>query len=406
MTKSLAPPPIISPVNSSRSTTYSTSPGLEYDGPRRPKRTSDPCYGIAALVSDHSVQAGLRDQRYFGHDDPFLVRDGEDHGGVLPRKRYPSPPPPPPPKYRQPPTTYTISSAEAESRLENSLTKRVMSPSRHSNPSSHISPFKTEIDDGHYNVSMKPLTSRSTRVIGERRTPVLGPTSPHTPSRVGSAALEPHASASEDSTFTTPPPLSGGEIERIRQRQAMLQETRVVESEKRRPDYLMRIKRSRDSADEEAAQRERENAILGLDVTVSPFRGRRLKLYQPVAVAGSVILEEPAQLDELAEPRTPPPIGTAPTGSIPFQPSTVPSVSMHAIDWRSPRRGGSSPVAWTEDDERKKQKRLQAFAALEPSSKGRRLKPAEVVGQGRVIIDVTSEETRKLAEGSHHKSRR
>lgn len=79
---------------------------------------------------------------------------------------------------------------------------------------------------------------------------------------------------------------------------------------------------------------------------------------------------------------------------------------MHAIDWRSPRRGGSSPVAWTEDDERKKQKRLQAFAALEPSSKGRRLKPAEVVGQGRVIIDVTSEETRKLAEGSHHKSRR
>ena len=79
----------------------------------------------------------------------------------------------------------------------------------------------------------------------------------------------------------------------------------------------------------------------------------------------------------------------------------VPSMSLRAIDWHTPRRGHSSPLAWTEEDEGKKQKRLQAFAAREPSGKGRRLKPAEIVGQGRVIIDVTSEESRKLVEGDN-----
>lgn len=182
----------------------------------------------------------------------------------------------------------------------------------------------------------------------------------------------------------------------------MVEETRIAESEKRRPDYLMRIKRARDDgADEEAAaERERESVLPGLGVAISPFRGRRIKLYQPVAVAGAVpLLEEPGggEAEEAVEPKTPPPISSMPSWQ-----TSVPSMSLRAIDWHTPRRGRSSPVVWTEEDERKKQRRLQAFAAPKPSGKGRRLIPAEVVGQGRVIIDVTSEESRRLADGNIH----
>lgn len=351
---------------------------------------------MASLVSEHQ-QTPANGQGNYDIDDPFIVPAGQGHGDVPSKKRYPSPSPP-----SQFYTTDTpVQTANPKENLsENSISEHDPPPIECSAPLSQASPVKAEVDDEHYNISVEPLIPPH-NPLSDRGPPSQPPISPRTPPRTGSGRAcvsDPQAPTLEDSAFQTTPP-SGGEIERIRQRHAVIEETRLAESEKRRPDYLLRIKRARDIADEEAAENERDNALSGLGVVISPYRGRRLKLYQPVAVPANVVLEEDAEREEAPEPKTPPPISTAPTGSISSRQGMIPSMSMRAIDWHTPRRDRSSPVGWTEEDELRKQKRLQAFAAPQPSGKGCRLKPAEVLGQGRVIIDVTSDESRRLAEG-------
>jgi hypothetical protein len=396
---SLAPASIISPANSSYSTVYNVSPDFQHDDSIQQNRASHFTYGLAALVPEHSGQASVRDQGSYDIDDPFVVHSGEGHRDML--KRYPSPTPPK--QFYTHTTTSPLQNAKSKegTLVENFISEHVLSPSDCSDPLPQSFPIKAETDDGHYNIPVVHLLSPN-NPLNDSGTQSHLPSSPRTPPRVGSgraSVSDPHASTLEYSTFQTRPPLSGGEIARIRQHQAVLEETRLTQNEKRRPDYLTRIKRSRDIADEEAAKNEQESAesaVPGLSVVISPYSGRRLKLYQPVAVAGNVVLERPAETDNAPEPKTPPPVSTVPTSSTSSRQATIPSMSMRTIDWRSPRRG---PVAWTEEDERRKQRRLQAFAAPQPSGKGRRLKPAEVVGQGRVIIDVTSEESRRLVKG-------
>jgi hypothetical protein len=349
--------------------------------------------GMAALASEHDVQAGVRDHGRYALDDPFIVREGR--GEARSRQQYPSPPPKKPLRHiaAHPSVFQNATEQKHTGSLERSIASHVMFPSEASDSPSYGSPVKIEVEDRVFDIPIEPSVTHA----------VYGGTLSRTPPRVmsgGASVLKTHTSTPENTVPRTPQRLSGGDVECIRQGQAALEDIRLAESEKRRPDYLTRIKRARDAGDEEAAETERESALPGLGVTISPLRGRRLKLYQPVAITGKVILEEPTTgTDEAAEPKTPPPISTVPKGSVPSWQSTVPSMSLRAIDWHSPQ-GPSSPVARTEENERMKQKRLLAFAAPAPSGKGRRLKPAEIAGQGRVIIDVTSEESRKLAEGN------
>ncbi|KAF8472417.1 hypothetical protein JB92DRAFT_3053874 [Gautieria morchelliformis] len=389
---SLAPAPIISPANSSHSTKYHASPVFEKDESQSSRTYHFP-RGMAALAPEHDVQVGVRDHGHYDLDDPFIVRAGEGRGEALSRQQYPSPPPKKPLQHFAAHASAFQNATEQKHKgsSENSIAKHITFPSESSDSPSFGSPVKIEVDDRAFDIPIEPSVTHT----------VYGGTLSRTPPRVasgGASVLKAHTPTLENTVLRTPQHLSRGEIGRIRQGQAALEEICLSESEKRRPDYLMRIKRAREAGDEEAAETERENALPGLGVTISPFRGRRLKLYQPVAIPGKVISEEPgAGTDEAAEPKTPPPISTVPKGSVPSWQSTVPAMSLRAIDWHTPR-GPSSPVARTEENEHKKQKRLLAFAAPAPSGKGHRLKPAEIAGQGRVIIDVTSEESRKLAE--------
>lgn len=96
-------------------------------------------------------------------------------------------------------------------------------------------------------------------------------------------------SADATTSTTTPRPAfphraSGGEMERIRMQMMEHSMTQFQETENRRPEYLKRMKRS--LADTDPALdptldlEERESVLPGVGVTVSPMKGRRLKLFQ------------------------------------------------------------------------------------------------------------------------------
>ncbi|KAF8577555.1 hypothetical protein K439DRAFT_549809 [Ramaria rubella] len=377
----LAPAPIISPANSSHSSIYHASPQFLYEE-LEPGLKHDFSRAMEDLVSRHNDQATTGHAQDYDLTDPFIVHKDEFHSGTPLRKRYPSPQPL---KHHQHCSTHSRTSPLGRGPLEDSIARLVMSPSEFSE--AHVSPVKVEVDN---DVNRVPPRS----LIIDKATPRT-PGSPRTPPRAGSTSCTP---ALEDSASRTPSPAFGGEIDRIRQRRTALQETRTAESEKHRPEYLTRIKRARDNADHEGARREREDAIPGLGVTISPSRGRRLKLYQPVAVPHDAVLNASVEMGETEEPQTPPPLDSVAAGLAPSWQPLVPAMSLRAIDWRTPGRGRSPLLIWTKQDQLKKQRRLEAFAAREASGKGKHLKPAEVVGQGRVVIDVTSRESRELAE--------
>ena len=80
------------------------------------------------------------------------------------------------------------------------------------------------------------------------------------------------------------PPLSpspdhhqpGGELERVRSQivdEAMAQ---IEQAEHRRPDYFKRVKRTQESQTDD----ERDHPLPGVEITVSPHKGRRLTLFQ------------------------------------------------------------------------------------------------------------------------------
>lgn len=387
----LAPGPIISPANSSSSTINQASPELDHSDIQTGRMFNLP-HNMAVLDSQHNVHAALRDRESYNLADPFLdLEEG-------PSRRYPSPPRP-----RQPhhctahgdKSPHLRARASGRAPLGDSIAKFVMSPSDFSESPSHSSPIKAEAKDGEYGATLDGPSS----LMIEELTPSRVPTSPRTPPPIGSGRGSVSRSSTPqlaDSVFRTPPHVAGGEIERIRQRQRELEGARTIESEKRRPEYLMRTKRAGDDADNEAAERERENALPGLGVTVSPVKGRRLKLYRPEVAHINAMTEIERDPEDVEEPRTPPPLSTVPSTSVK---TALPAMFLRAIDWRTPCRRHSS-VAWTEEHEVRKQSRLQAFAAPNASGSVRRLKPVEVPGQGRIVIDVTSEKTRELAEGN------
>lgn len=95
------------------------------------------------------------------------------------------------------------------------------------------------------------------------------------------------ADAITSTPLATPPfphRVSGGEMERIRLQMMEQSIAQFQETENRRPEYLKRMKRS--LADTDPALdptldlEERESVLPGVGVTVSPMKGRRLKLFQ------------------------------------------------------------------------------------------------------------------------------
>jgi hypothetical protein len=83
---------------------------------------------------------------------------------------------------------------------------------------------------------------------------------------------------------SNPQPPSGGEMERIRLQVLEDGMAHFQEAESRRPEYLKRTKRSLLDSDPNVDSvldlEERESVLPGVGITVSPMKGRRLKLFQ------------------------------------------------------------------------------------------------------------------------------
>ena len=230
--------------------------------------------------------------------------------------------------------------------------------------------------------------------------PTTPPRLPRTPSPTRSKPLLRTPSPHSKSKVGPTPSTAGGEIDRIRQRQALDESARLLASEPRRPEYFARsVKRGRSEEDEDGEDEiEREDVVLG--VTVTPAKGRRLKLYHPLPlpIKGAEVVEPPIvdlvdeeAVEPAAEPKTPPPI--------------LPALDYRAIDWRTPcerdkeREGKPSISVWSEEDVLKKERRLEAFRATEPSGSGASLVPVEAMGKGRILMDAKTTDLKALYDG-------
>lgn len=91
-------------------------------------------------------------------------------------------------------------------------------------------------------------------------------------------------SAESDPMLRTAYRASGGEMERIRLQVLEDGKAHFQETEHRRPEYLKRMKRSLSDSDPRIDTgldlEERESVLPGVGITVSPMKGRRLKLFQ------------------------------------------------------------------------------------------------------------------------------
>ena len=208
----------------------------------------------------------------------------------------------------------------------------------------------------------------------------------------------------------SPPPLAtpvpqralGGEIHRIHLQLAADRAERQIETEARRPAYLVREKRPRSEADIPTLDElDAANATLG--VTESPVKGRRLQLFQATS-------EETFEQSLLAGGY--PGYGQSPAykNGEPQTPKGRGSLSNRALHWlqhATPGQPGPStaPLAavaepppmeepeWLpSEQEVRKRRRLDAFREerREPTTK---LYPAVVEGRGRLLLNVPPEGT-------------
>ncbi|KAI0757625.1 hypothetical protein C8Q80DRAFT_1265518 [Daedaleopsis nitida] len=230
------------------------------------------------------------------------------------------------------------------------------------------------------------------------------PLHPPIPDIIGAAPTFPHS----------PPPLAtpvpqralGGEIQRIHLQLAADRAERLYEMEARRPEYLVREKRSHPDADIPTLD-ELDAADATLGVTDSPVKGRRLQLFQATSeetfeqslLAGGYPGYGQSPAYKNGEPQTPLPNGTARN-----------ALSQRALHWlqqATPGQPGpsSTPIAEEEpaaeepewvpsEKEIRKRRRLDAFkdgpAKKAPSTT---LYPVEVEGRGRLLLNVPPEGT-------------
>ncbi|KAJ3574974.1 hypothetical protein NP233_g1406 [Leucocoprinus birnbaumii] len=198
-----------------------------------------------------------------------------------------------------------------------------------------------------------------------------------------------------DTSSTTPRNVSpdpststaGGEIERIRQ--ALIQDhlSQIQEAENRRPEYLKRSKRPASEVDSavfvDEVERERGLAV---GITESPNKGRRLKLFQETSEES---FEESLMAGGYGRYRTndwvrqPQPLsllGSNVTGT-----PNVAEVLVERVEEAPPT-----------EKEMKKRKRLDAFRS---GNKTRpKLMPVDIVGKGRVLLELPGEDKSGVAE--------
>ncbi|EIW65261.1 uncharacterized protein TRAVEDRAFT_42639 [Trametes versicolor FP-101664 SS1] len=196
----------------------------------------------------------------------------------------------------------------------------------------------------------------------------------------------------------------GGEIQRIHLQLAADRAELLSEKEARRPDYLVREKRSHPDSDIPTLD-ELDAASIALGVTESPVKGRRLQLFQATSeetfeqslLAGGYPGYGQSPAYKVPEPQTPLP--NAKSGRAPL--------SQRALQWlhqATPGQPGPSTLTTVEEApaedtewvpserETKKRKRLDMFrektAAKESAPK---LYPVEVEGRGRLLLNVPPE---------------
>lgn len=148
------------------------------------------------------------------------------------------------------------------------------------------------------------------------------------------------------------------------------------EKEHKRPEYLKRTKRPRDLSDTAATERhEREMALPGVGVHVSPKKGRRLKLYQPPT---------PKQGDDRPS-----------SSKLPSTPRSQPGpvISNKARAWleaSSPSAARTRTKSLTNEEkaekENKKRKRLEAFTRKTVPPDSPPLEVYDVQGRGRMLV--------------------
>ncbi|THH17195.1 hypothetical protein EW146_g3574 [Bondarzewia mesenterica] len=194
---------------------------------------------------------------------------------------------------------------------------------------------------------------------------------------------------------------AGGEIDRIRAEQARALASRKLETEARRPEYLRRAKRALPTED------------LGLGITETPIKGRRLELWG-IHETSEESFEERLMAGGYGGYGS---TGGAPIIEPPKTPQRVPA--SRALEWASlstPGPPGPSKVDKREDqdqdqapDERefKKRRRLEAFKRETVNGLLHRknaLHPIEVEGRGRILLDVNADEISDLLEGTSPQS--
>ncbi|KAF9068466.1 hypothetical protein BDP27DRAFT_1421825 [Rhodocollybia butyracea] len=181
-------------------------------------------------------------------------------------------------------------------------------------------------------------------------------------------------SISVPSTSTTPPVSAGGELDRIHH--AIQQQHEALEN--RRPDYLMRAKRTLSDADpsalmeeESIVERDRYSSVGIMD---SPMKGRRIKLFQETSEES---FEESLMAGGYGRYRTaewvrqPQPIVVAPGTGTPL------NVVAHLEEAQQ-----QEPPPPPTEKELRKRKRLDAFPQHHR---------IDIAGKGRVLLDVPTE---------------
>ncbi|KAL1699279.1 hypothetical protein EV121DRAFT_265319 [Schizophyllum commune] len=184
---------------------------------------------------------------------------------------------------------------------------------------------------------------------------------------------------------------SGGELQRIRRAEMEQQLAQYQEAESRRPEYLVRTKRTLVEADptafdESLAPRERNLGIMD-----SPSKGRRIKLFQETSeesfeeslMAGGYgryrtadWVRAPQPIPPMTQRLTPTPAATAPNNT------------------DSPENIDPTPPPAPTEKELRKRKRLAAFKGESPvgNTQPTKLMPVELAGKGRVLLDVLPSE--------------
>ncbi|KII86520.1 hypothetical protein PLICRDRAFT_93934 [Plicaturopsis crispa FD-325 SS-3] len=216
---------------------------------------------------------------------------------------------------------------------------------------------------------------------------------PHPSSSTGQAMLVDEGFSTQPAASISTPPMSptvpipdassNQEMQRISKEILERERAYVEEMERRRPEYLKRSKRSLDEADPSArdvAQEERDMGLPGVGITVSPHKGRRLKLFQETSFqeTSEESFEESLMAGGYGRYRT--------TDWLEPAPPSTPGPSNHA----------PSPEVEAKPTEKevKKRKRLAAFreSALSAPPSSAKLHPVDLEGKGRVLVDTTIDE--------------